>query len=111
MRKLLALATVVATTAAAVAVPALAATRSVKVGDDYFVKSGTRPTVTVRKGTTVTWVWRGKVAHNVFVLQGPQKFHSRTFVKGSFKHKMTRRGTYRIVCTIHSGMEMRLRVR
>jgi len=110
MRKLIALAAVAATTAT-VAVPALAATKSVKVGDDYFVRSGARPTVAVSRNTTVKWVWRGKVAHNVFVLKGPQKFHSKTFVKGSFAHKMTRKGTYKIVCTIHSGMEMTLKVR
>jgi plastocyanin len=110
MRKLLSAAAIAAATAA-LAVPALAATKTIKVGDDYFVKSGARPTVTVHKGTTVAWVWRGKVAHNVFVLRGPQKFHSRTFVKGSYKHRMTRKGTYKIVCTIHSGMEMTLKVR
>jgi plastocyanin len=110
MRKLLAL-TAVAATAATAAVPALAATKTVKVGDDYFVRSGSRPTVTVHRNDTVKWVWRGKVVHNVFVTKGPQKFHSRTQVSGSFRHKMTRKGTYLIVCTIHSGMEMNLKVR
>jgi plastocyanin len=56
-------------------------------------------------------VWRGRVVHNVYVLKGPQRFHSRTMVKGSYAHRMTRRGLYSIVCTIHSGMEMKLRVR
>ena len=37
MRRPLVLLTVAATAAAAVAVPALAATKSVKVGDNYFV--------------------------------------------------------------------------
>ena len=36
--------------AALLAVPALAATSSVKVGDDYFVKDGAKPKVTVAKG-------------------------------------------------------------
>ena len=110
MKRILSIVAATAATAA-VAVPALAATRSVKVGDDYFVRSGSRPTVTVHKGDTVKWVWRGKVAHNVYVTSGPQKFHSRTQTKGSYSHRMTRKGTYRIVCVIHSGMEMNLKVR
>jgi plastocyanin len=97
--------------AAALAVPAMAATRSVKVGDDYFVKSGSRPTVTVKRNDTVKWVWKGKSAHNVFVTKGPKKFHSKTIASGSFAHKMTAKGTYTIVCTIHSGMEMTLKVK
>lgn len=110
MRKLLALAAVAATTAG-LAVPTLATTKSIKVGDDYFVRSGARPIVAVSRNTTVKWVWRGRVAHNVFVLSGPRKFHSRTMVSGSYSHKMTVKGSYRIVCTIHSGMEMILKVR
>ena len=110
MKKLLALAAT-ATVAASLAVPALAArTKSIKVGDDYFVRAGSKPTVKVRKGTVVKWVWRGNAAHNVKAT-GPQKFKSRTFVKGSFKHKMTKRGKYRIICTIHPGMAMTLKVR
>jgi plastocyanin len=109
-----ALRTVAATAAlaAAVAVPAVAATtKTFKVGDDYFVRKGTRPTVVVHKGDTVKWVWRGRVAHNVYAVSGPQRFHSRTMVKGSYARRMTRRGLYSIVCTIHSGMVMKLRVR
>jgi plastocyanin len=109
MKKLLVLAAVVAI-AAALAVPALAATKSIKIGDDYFVRSGSAPVVTVSKGTTVTWVWRGKVAHNLGAT-GPQHFSTSAKVRGSFKHKMTRRGTYRIFCSIHPGMQMTLKVR
>jgi plastocyanin len=110
MRKLLALTAATAATAS-LAVPALAATKTVKVGDDYFVRSGSRPTVSVKKNSTVKWVWAGKSAHNVFVTKGPQKFHSRTIAKGSYSHRMTKKGSYTIVCTIHSGMEMTLKVK
>jgi plastocyanin len=110
MRKLIALGATAAT-AAALAVPALAATKTVKVGDDYFVKKGARPTVAVSKNDTVKWVWKGKVVHNVYVTKGPQKFHSKTIAKGSYSRKMTKRGSYLIVCTIHSGMEMNLKVK
>jgi plastocyanin len=110
MRKLIALGATAAT-AAAFAVPAMAATKTVKVGDDYFVRSGARPTVTVHRNDTVKWVWKGKSAHNVFVSKGPKKFHSKTIATGSFAHKMTAKGTYTIICTIHSGMEMTLKVK
>jgi plastocyanin len=47
----------------------------------------------------------------VTVKRGPVKFRTSTKSKGTFRKKMTRRGTYRIVCTIHPGMNLTLRVR
>lgn len=112
MKKLLAFVATAAATAAAVAVPAQAAiTKNVRVDDDYFVRVGPKPTVTVKRNDTVKWNWRGEVAHNVVVTKGPQKFRSKTFVRGSYARKMTVRGTYQIVCTIHSGMAMKLVVK
>jgi plastocyanin len=110
MRKPLAL-VAAASAAAALAVPAFGATKTVRVDDDFFVRDGSIPTVTVKKGTTVKWVWRGDVVHNVVVEKGPQKFSSRTQSKGTFKRKMRKRGLYSIVCTIHPGMAMKLRVK
>jgi plastocyanin len=99
-----------AVSVSAVAVPALAATKSVKVGDDYFVKPG-GATVTVKHGTTVQWVWKGALAHNVTVRRGPVRFHSRTQTRGSYSVRLTKRGTYTIYCTIHGPvMSMKIRV-
>jgi plastocyanin len=109
MRKLF-IAVLVAAASAVLATQALAASRSVKVGDDYFVHKGSTPTVTVKKGTTVTWRFRGNDLHNVAVTKGPVKFHSSYKDSGSFSKKMRRAGRYTIVCTIHSGMKMKLRV-
>lgn len=110
MRKLLVL-TVIAAASAALAVPALAATRSVKVGDDYFVRKGSASTVTVKKGTTVTWRWAGKDMHNVAVTKGPARFRSSYKSSGTFSKRLTRTGTYTIVCSIHQpDMRMKLRV-
>lgn len=97
-----------------VGVPAaLAATKSIKVGDDYFVRSKGVPTVTVKKGTTVKWKWVGGAPHNVTVSKGPVKFHSKTQVSGSYSKKLTKKGTYRIFCTIHgaANQSMVLKVR
>jgi plastocyanin len=110
MRKLL-VAVLIAAASAVLATQALAATRSVKVGDDFFVRKGSVPTVTVKKGTTVTWRWTGKDMHNVAVTKGPAKFRSSYKTSGSFSKKLTRTGTYTIVCSIHQpDMRMKLRV-
>ena len=49
--------------------------------------------------------------HNVTVKRGPVRFHSRTKTSGNYVKRMRRRGTYKIVCTIHvPAMRMRLEV-
>ena len=110
MRKLLVV-SVIAVASAVLATQALAATRSVKVGDDYFVRKGSVPTVTVKKGTKVTWRWAGKDMHNIAVTRGPVKFRSSFKSSGTYSKRVTRTGTYTIVCTIHQpDMAMKLRV-
>jgi plastocyanin len=84
-----------------------AAARTVKVRDDSFKPK----TVTVSKGTTVTWKWVGSHSHNVTVTKGPVRFHSALKSSGTFKRKMKKRGTYKIICTIHQpDMRMTLKV-
>ena len=92
--------------ATAVAIPSTAAT-TVRVDDDVF-----RPgSVSVSKNTTVRWRWVGDDPHNVAVSKGPVKFRSSRKRSGTFSRKMRRKGTYTIVCTVHPGMDMKLRVR
>ena len=107
MKRLIAPLLAVAAAAALLAVPALAATKTVDLKDNFF----TPKSMTVKKGTTVKWVWKGKAPHNVTVRSGPVKFRSSTQTKGTFSKKMTRKGTYKLHCTIHPGMDMTLRVR
>jgi plastocyanin len=110
MRKLL-VATMIAAVSAVLAGPALAATRTVKVGDDYYVRKGSVPTVTVKKGTKVSWRFAGKEMHNVAVTKGPVKFRSSFKTSGTYSKRVKRTGTYTIVCTIHQpDMAMKLRV-
>jgi plastocyanin len=98
--------------AVVLAAPAGAATRNVKIGDDYFVRRGSPPTVSVVKGTTVKWNWTGSRQHNVVVVRGPVKFQSALKRSGSFKRKLKRTGTYKINCSIHApDMAMTLKVR
>jgi plastocyanin len=95
---------------AAFAVPAFAAhkTRTIPVGDFYFVKdSNHTPTVHVAPGTVMKWHFVGVEDHNVTVESGPAKFHSRDMDHGFYKHRVFKRGAYLIECTIH-GFKMRL---
>jgi plastocyanin len=84
-------------------------TRTATVGDIFY-----RPaTLTVRRGSRVRWVWRGRLRHNVTVVRGPTRFRSPTQRSGSFARVLRRRGTYRLICTIHGArlQSMRIRVR
>jgi plastocyanin len=108
MKKLVAVGAATAVAAGALAIPALAATKSVEVKDNKFVAKS----ITVSKGTTVKWVWKGKAPHNVKVTKGPAKFSSTTQVKGSYSKKLTKAGTYTILCTIHApDMKMTIKVK
>jgi plastocyanin len=110
MRKLL-VAALIAALSAVAASQALAASRSVKVGDDYYVRKGSAPTVTVKRGTKVTWRWAGRDLHNVAVYRGPVKFRSSLKDSGRFSRTVNRVGTYKIHCTIHEpDMRMTLKV-
>ena len=95
----------------ALAAPSFAAGRSVKIGDDYFVRDDATPTVRVDKGTRVTWRWSGNGLHNVAVTSGPVKFRSSLKTSGTYRRTMRKAGLYKIHCTVHSGMKMTLRVR
>ena len=86
---------------------ALAATR-VRVKDDKF----SARSLTIAKGTTVRWVWKGHSRHNVTVVSGPRSFRSATKRSGTFSHRFTKRGTYRLLCTVHAPkMKMTVTVR
>jgi plastocyanin len=86
---------------------ALAATRTVgvrKSGNRYLF---TPNTLSIRRGDTVKWSWRGSVPHNV---TGPG-FHSRTATRLTYSRRFTRAGTYRVRCTIHAALGQRMTIR
>jgi plastocyanin len=98
------------------AVPAQgAATKTVTIGDNYF----TPKTLKVKRGTKVAWRWpgfdEGGDVHDVKLRSGPagvKKFHSEAASTDySFKRKLTKPGTYKIVCTLHEEMRMTVKVR
>ena len=108
-RKLL-LVPAIAAAALAVGVPAANSAREVKVGDNYFVRASGVPVVTVSKGTTVKWVWKGRSLHNVKVTKGPVKFGSSSMTRGSFSRKMKQTGIYTIVCTVHGASDQKMKL-
>jgi plastocyanin len=98
------------------AAPAHAARhKTVKLGDNYF----TPTTLKIKRGTIVTWKWPGFETagdvHDVKLKSGPKhvkKFHSQPAASDySFKRKLKVAGKYTIVCTLHEGMRMTIRVK
>ena len=73
----------------------------------------------MKKGTTVVWRWPGFDAagdvHDVKLKSGPKgakKFHSEAAATDfTFKRKLKVAGKYRIVCTLHEEMTMKIRVK
>lgn len=96
---------------AAEAAKAKKRTRTVRVGDNWFVRRRGTPTIRVRRGTRVRFRWVGRAPHNVTVVSGPRRFRSSTKTRGTFTRRLTRRGTYRIVCTIHGARDQSMRIR
>jgi len=86
-----------------------AAATTVKLKDNFFVPSEK----TVQRGTTVRFKWAGLNAHNVTKVSGPGgRFASpTTWRRGvNFAKKFKKAGAYRLICTLHSGMELNLKV-
>ena len=97
------------------AAPAGAATKTVRIGDNYFLKSS----LTVKRNTTIVWRWPGAElagdVHDVTLRKGPKgvrKFASEAAASDySFRRKLKKPGQYRIVCTLHEEMKMSIRVK
>jgi plastocyanin len=61
-----------------------------------------RPNVVVPAGATVTWRFPGDVPHDVTIADGPLGFSSDHLTGGgSFSETLTRRGTYKLFCSLH----------
>jgi plastocyanin len=57
--------------------------------------------VSIRRGTTFTWRFLGSVAHDVTLASGPEGFASPSRVRGTYRHRFTRPGVYRLFCSLH----------
>ena len=92
------------------AATAMAATKSIRVGDDYYVRPSGVPTVTVSKGTTVKWRFGTGTPHSATVSKGPVKFNSGVRESGTYSKKMRKRGTYTIYCTVHGASTQKMKL-
>lgn len=71
--------------------------RSTWVGDYAFGAQR----VSIARGTTFTWRFVGAVAHDVTLASGPVGFASPDLTRGTYSFRFTRRGTYRLFCSLH----------
>jgi plastocyanin len=109
MLKMLVVAVAAVAVCAAIAIPALAGTKRVSVGPG---ESFSPRSLTVARGTQVTFRWTGDEPHNVVGTSGPVRFRTPVRHAGAtFTKRFTKSGTYRIICTLHDGMRLRLTVR
>jgi plastocyanin len=84
------------------------AKKTVTVGDNFYKASK----ITVLVGDKVTWNFTGRAIHDVVVDKGPAKFHSQKRSYGyKFSQVLKKPGVYRIVCTLHPSMSMKLTVK
>lgn len=82
---------------------------TIRLKDNLFAPSRK----TVQRGTTVRFKWVGLNPHNVTKASGPGgRFASpTTWRRGvNFAKKFKKVGAYRLICTLHSGMELSLNV-
>jgi plastocyanin len=79
----------------------VSASKTISVRDSYFSPKS----LSVSKGTTLRFVWGGRLPHN---LVGPGANYGAR-VRGSVSVRATRSGSY--ICTIHRGMKISVKVR
>jgi plastocyanin len=109
MKRLIALLVAVAAVAAAIAVPAFAATKTVKVGPTVHFGPAK---LSLKRGDTVKFQWTGGLPHNVRISKGPvRKTIAGVRTKGTVPFRFTKAGTYTVVCDVHAPtMKMTIKV-
>lgn len=83
--------------------------KTVQVADDFF--SPTK--LSVSKGTKVKFKWVGDDSHNVVKKRGPGGGFSSPITDDrgvNLKKKFSKSGTYKLICTIHEEMTMKVKV-
>jgi plastocyanin len=71
--------------------------RSTWVGDYAFGAQR----VSLQRGASFTWRFLGGVEHDVTLASGPVGFASPSMRNRTFTYRFTRRGTYRLFCSLH----------
>lgn len=91
------------------AAPEKRGSKTVQVGDDFFSPKK----LGVKSGTKVKFKWVGNDSHNVAKKKGPGGNFSSSITDDrgvNFSHKFSKTGTYKLICTIHEQMKMKVTV-
>lgn len=87
--------------------------KTIKVGDDYF--SPKKLSLPVNSTVTYKWLSGNSETHDVKLKKGPRgfkRFHSDSAATDfSYRKKLTKKGTYSILCTFHEGMTQTITVK
>jgi plastocyanin len=86
------------------------ATKTVQVADDFF----TPKRVKIHKNDRVRFEWVGANEHTVTKAKGPGPFFDSGPEQGTgvlYSHKFKKRGDYKLICTLHADMGMRVEVK
>ena len=93
-----------------VASAAFAKTETVEVGDDFFSPKKAK----IQKNDRIAFDWIGTNEHDIVKVKGPGNFFESGPITGSgveFKHKFKKAGDYKLICSIHENMTMKVEVK
>jgi plastocyanin len=68
----------------------------------------------IKKGDRLAFNWIGTDEHTVTKAKGPGPFFDSGPLEGSgvlYKRKFKKKGDYQLICTLHTGMKMKLVVK
>jgi plastocyanin len=105
--------TATAASAAVARVSRVAKPVKVTLGDSYFTPSK----LSIKSGTTVRWVWPTGLSYTHDVMLGSRPKGVPSFMSAyaagdySYSHKFTKPGTYKLLCMLHEGMAMTIKVK
>ena len=101
MRRLVSFLVIASLVAALAATTAFAAT-------NVAWKVGAKKTVSIKRGGTVKWIWADREPHDV---KGPGFASKIVTKKGyTYSHRFRKRGTFKIICRVHSSMKTVVKV-
>jgi plastocyanin len=85
------------------------ATTTVQVADDFFDPSR----VKISKRDKIAFEWVGTNEHDIAKTKGPGPFFESGPITGTgvlYTRRFKKAGTYRLICTLHEDMTMKVRV-
>lgn len=97
---------------------AFAGTKTIKIGDNWFVSASKNDTtVTVTKGSRIKWKFTGDEGHEVRLKSAPSGIKKSKFKVGERSSgsrsspELTKPGTYKFYCPIHDYDNQKITVK